>query len=96
MVYYPKEDYKLLYYERSNTKNKMYDAVLQSRTTGKKYRVPFGDSRYQNYRDKTGLDLYPQLIHGDKKRRILYRARHKKDIKEGFYSPGWFSYFQLW
>ena len=96
MVYYSKKLYKLLGYRKSKTKHKMYDAVLQNKTTNKTYTVPFGSSKYENYGDKTGLDLYPQLLHGDKKRRKLYRARHQKDLKDGYYSPGYFSYFVLW
>lgn len=96
MTYYNKIDYKLWGYKKSNTKNKMYDAILINKKTGKTVNIPFGDKRYENYRDMTGLDLYPQLIHNDKERRRLYRLRHQKDIKKGFYSPGWFSYFILW
>ena len=93
-MFYSKNEYKLIKYEKSKTKNKKYDAILQK--NNKTYRVPFGDNRYENYHDKTGLSLYPKLLHGDKKRRILYRARHHKDIKEGYYSPGWFSFYILW
>lgn len=96
MVYYKKTDYKLLGYRKSKRKNAKYDAVLQNKKTKKTYKVPFGDNRYENYRDLTGLNFYPHLLHGDKKRRKLYRARHKKDIKAGYYSPGYFSYFVLW
>jgi hypothetical protein len=94
MVYYSKKLYRLLGYRRSKTKNKMYDAILQGKS--KTYIVPFGDNRYENYQDLTGLNLYPELIHGDKKRRKLYRARHKKDLKANHYSPGYFSYNVLW
>ena len=96
MVYYKKTDYKLLGYRKSKTKHKKYDAILENKTTKTIHTVPFGDKKYSNYRDLTGLNLYPNLLHGDKKRRILYRARHKKDLKEGYYSPGYFSYFILW
>lgn len=96
MVYYKKTDYKLLGYTKSKTKHKKYDAILQNKTTKKTYKVPFGSTLYENYRDLTGLNLYPNLLHGDKKRRTLYRARHKKDLKEGYYSPGYFSYYVLW
>ena len=96
MVYYKKTDYKLVGYTKSKTKRKKYDAVLQRKTDKKIIRVPFGSIEYENYRDLTRLNLYPHLLHGDKKRRILYRARHKKDLKAGYYSPGFFSYFILW
>ena len=93
MVYYKKKDYKLLGYRKSKTKNKKYDALLK----GKKDKiviVPFGDSRYSNYHDLTGLNLYTTT--GDKEKRKLYKARHKKDLKEGYYSAGFFSYNILW
>lgn len=96
MTYYNKKDYKLIGYKKSNTKNKMYDAILENNKTKKIVRVPFGDIRYENYRDLTSLNLYPQLIHNNKERRRLYRLRHKKDLKDGYYSPGWFSYYILW
>ena len=54
MVYYSKKLYKLLEYRRSKTKNKMYDAILQGKS--KTYIVPFGDKRYENYQDLTGLN----------------------------------------
>jgi len=95
-MYYSKKDYKLLGYRRSKTKNKKYDAILENNNTGKLKYVPFGDKRYENYHDLTGLDLYPKLLHGDKNRRRLYRARHKKDLKTGYYSPGFFSYYITW
>ena len=93
-MYYKKTDYKILGYRKSKTKHTMYDAILQGKS--KTYIVPFGDNRYENYQDLTGLNLYPELIHGDKKRRKLYRARHKKDLKANHYSPGYFSYNVLW
>jgi hypothetical protein len=95
MTYYSKKDYKLCGYQKSNTKNKMYDALLMNKQTGKIIKVPFG-SMMENYHDKTGLNLYPHLIHGDKERRRLYRLRAKHNLKTGFYSPSWFSYYILW
>ena len=95
-MYYSKQDYKLVGYQKSVTKNKMYDAILQNKQTKKYHRVPFGDSRYDNYQDNTGLNLYPKLIHSDPKRRSNYKSRHKKDIREGFFSPGYFAMTVLW
>jgi hypothetical protein len=96
MTYYKKTEYKLLGYRKSKRKYKKYDAILENKTTKKLKYVPFGDNRYENYRDLTGLDLYPHLLHSDNNRRRLYRARHNKDLKKGYYSPGFFSYFVLW
>tara|TARA_R110000782_G_scaffold175932_1_gene267049 strand:- start:1448 stop:1738 length:291 start_codon:yes stop_codon:yes gene_type:complete len=96
MVYYKKKQYELLGFQKSNRKGKMYDAIIQNILTKKSINVPFGSVSYQNYQDKTGLNLYPELIHGDKKRKILYKARHKHNVRSGYFSPGYFSYKYLW
>jgi len=54
--------------------------------------VPFGDTRYESYQDKTGLALYK--THNDKERRQQYRARFKSAGEK--YSPNWFSWHILW
>ena len=95
MTYYSKEEYKLIKYEKSKVKGKQYAAILENNKTKKKVRVNFG-SMMENYRDLTGLNLYPHLIHGDLKRRKSFRARMKGFIKEGYYSPSFFSYHILW
>ena len=95
MTYYKKTDYKLLRFEKSKSKGKMYSAILENKKSKKKIRVNFG-SMMENYQDKTGLNLYPHLVHGNKERRILYRARHKVYLKDGYYSPSFFSWFYLW
>jgi hypothetical protein len=94
MTYYKKTDYKLLGYRKSTRKNAKYDAVLQNKTTKKLKYVPFGAIGYSHFRDLTGLNLYP--THNDPKRRKLYRARARGLVKEGYYSPGFFSLTQLW
>ena len=73
----------------------MYDAILLD-NSGKFIIVPFGDKRYENYQDKTKLNLYPHLIHGDKERRKRYRSRHKVYLKKGYFSPSYFSFHYLW
>jgi len=95
MVYYDMKTHRLLGFEKSQTKNKMYDAVLMSNDE-KLFYIPFGDKRFENYQDKTKLNLYPHLIHGDEKRRRRYRLRHRVYLKKGFYSPSYFSYYHLW
>jgi hypothetical protein len=94
MVYYSNRTHKLLGYRRSSKNGKKYDAILERRKDKKIIYVPFGASAYSNYQDKTGLNLYK--THGNEKRRTSYRARHKKDLKSGFYSAGFFSYYILW
>ena len=96
MTYYKKTEYKLLGFEKSKAKGKMYVATIENKKTKRKIRVHFGSSSHSNYQDKTGLNLYPHLIHGDKERRRLYRARHKVYLKDGYYSPSFFSWSYLW
>ena len=74
--------------------NKKYTALLKEKKTGKIKKISFGDKRYQQYEDKV-LKKYSHLNHYDKKRRDLYRSRHKKD-KLNEYSSGFFSYYFLW
>lgn len=88
-------EYKLSRFEVSNTKNKKYDAILKHKTTGKEKRIPFGDKRYEHYKDSTPLKIYKKLDHGDKIRREQYRARHKGEENNKF-SSGWFSWYYLW
>jgi hypothetical protein len=91
---YPVSDYDLIEFEKSRTKNKKYDAILKSKQTGRLHRVPFGDSRYESYQDKTKLNLYP--VHRDKLRRNLYRKRAITHVRKGIYSPAHFSFHYLW
>ena len=75
MTYFLKSEYKLLGYRKSKRPKKKYDAILQNKTTKRLKHIPFGDNRYQNYHDRTGLNSYPNLIHGDPNRRRLYKLR---------------------
>jgi|APFre7841882793_1041355.scaffolds.fasta_scaffold97385_2 hypothetical protein len=95
-MYYPTSEYKLTGFVKSNTENKKYDAVLKNKKTGKLTHVPFGDSRYEQYKDSTGLGAYTSKDHGDPNRRKLYKMRHQKDLKPNNYSAGYFSYYYLW
>lgn len=88
--------YDFINFEKSHRKNKMYNAILENKKTKRIVKVPFGDDKMQNFRDITGLNLYPHLIHGDTKRRKAFRARHKGYLKKGFFSPSLFSYYFLW
>ena len=95
-TYYPMTDYDLIGFEKSTRAGKMYAAVIEHNKTNKQVRIHFGDSTMENYQDNTGLDAYPNLIHGDKKRRRNYVSRHSGFIKHGYYSPGYFSMEYLW
>ena len=89
------KNHKFLGFKKSETKNKMYDAILLD-NIGNLIKVPFGDKRFENYQDKTKMNLYPHLIHGDKERRKRYQSRHKVFFKKGYYSPSYFSFYYLW
>ena len=96
MVYLDKKIYKFVRFEKSKTKNKKYDAVLQNKKSKREKRLPFGDVRYQQFKDQTGLGLYSHLDHNDQIRRRYYISRHTNFIKDGYYSPGHFSLYFLW
>lgn len=93
---YPVVDYNFIKFEKSNTNNKKYDAIIQNKITKQKYIVPFGDTRYEQYIDSTGLNLYKNLNHYDKARRTNYKIRHRKTFNKNYYSPAYFSWIYLW
>jgi hypothetical protein len=94
--YYSMDDYTFIGFGKSDRRGKMYIANIQNNKDNKIVKIHFGDSKYENFSDKTGLDAYPNLIHGDKKRKKRYIARHAGFIKEGNFSPGYFSMKYLW
>lgn len=94
MAYYKMSEYELKGYRKSTYSKKKYDAVLKNKKTGRVTHIPFGAIGYSHFRDLTGLNLYK--THNDPVRRKSYRARHKSFLKEGYYSPSWFSYNILW
>ena len=95
-TYYSMADYDLIGFEKSTRPGKMYAAIIEHNKNKKRVKIHFGDSKMQNYTDKTGLDAYPNLIHGDKKRRDRYISRHSGFIRKGYYSPGYYSMEYLW
>lgn len=88
------EQYTFLRFEVGSG-NKKYNAVLKNKGTGKEVRVSFGDRRYQQYKDQTGLGKYSNLNHLDTNRRQRYRTRHAGEQNRK-YSSGWFSWHYLW
>jgi hypothetical protein len=90
------DNYKFMRFEKSHLKNKKYNAILKNTKYTNKYKtVPFGDPKYSQYKDRTGLGLYSHKDHNDKLRRLKYRLRHGNNIKNKF-SSAYFSYFFLW
>ena len=89
------DQFRLLRFERSRTKNKKYDAIIEDKKTKRTQRVPFGQIGYAQYKDTTGLKLYSRLDHGDEERRKNYLARHEK-TRHKKWSSSWFSWQFLW
>lgn len=94
MIYSPSE-YSFVRFEKSRTQHKKYDAILKNKKTKQEKRIPFGDSRYEQYEDKTPLKLYSSKNHKDSKRRAAYRQRHAGE-GEAKYSAGYFAWYYLW
>ena len=88
------EEYELLRFEVSEQKNKKYNAILRH-NSGRLKKVPFGDKRYEQFRDSTGLGIYSNLDHGDRKRQINYLKRHEK-TRHNKFSSSYFSANYLW
>jgi hypothetical protein len=95
-MYYNKKEYKFIGFQASKANHKKYAAIIQHKSTMRKRIINFGDNRYQQYKDITGLGLYSSKDHLDTKRRDSYKTRHQKDIKDGFFSAGYFSMKYLW
>lgn len=74
-------------FKKSKRKNKKYDVYKNG-----KYLLSFGDSRYQQYKDKIGL--YSKMDHNDIKRKNLYYKRHGKTATKD--TAKWFSHKYLW
>lgn len=79
----------------STRKHKKYMAVFPKNYL-RKPTVHFGDRRYAQFRDATGLRLYAHLDHGDADRRRRYYARHGERRTARKYSAKWFAHKYLW
>lgn len=55
---------------------KKYTAYVQNKKTKKIRRIHFGDNRYQQYKDRTPLQLYKSKNHNTRKRMENYFSRH--------------------
>jgi len=75
---------------KSSAKNKKYSVYVMK--DGKRKLIHFGDSRYNQFRDKLGH--YSHLDHNDSKRKKAYYARHGQtsDITSAKY----YSHRYLW
>ena len=70
---------------QDGTSNKRYRAIFYDTKMKKVKTIQFGDKRYDNF-----------TIHGDKKRRDLYRKRHHKDKIDEPMTAGSLSWYLLW
>ena len=87
-------NYKLIKITPSKRKYKKYQALLRNVRTGRTKTVHFGDSRYQQYKDSTGIGKYSHKDHLDLARRRRYYQRHGRKAPK--WSPKWFSHKYLW
>lgn len=96
MTFLPFNENVLIGFTKSNRKNKKYMATVRNIYTGEINTMHFGDLRYQQFKDTTGLGLYSHLNHLDKKRQYSYIKRHVGNILPYHFSPGYFSLRYLW
>jgi hypothetical protein len=87
---------------------KKYTAYIKDKKTKKTRKLHFGDCRYQQYKDRTSLQLYKHKNHNTRKRMQNYYSRHsgmkhrgsaiKKEKAEskGYYTPKILSHIYLW
>ena len=88
--------------------NKKYTAHIKHKQTHKMRRLSFGDKNYQQFKDRTPLQLYKHLNHGDRRRMKNYYSRHsgvktrkagitkEKKKSKGCYTPKLLSHIYLW
>jgi hypothetical protein len=95
---FPMSEYKFVRFQKSKAKNKKYSAIIKKKDgdNPREYILNFGDKRYQQFEDTTGLKLYSSLNHFDNKRKDNYHSRHSKNVKQGIFSPTYFSMEFLW
>ena len=87
---------------------KKYTAYIKNIKFGTVRKIHFGDSRYQQYRDRTPLGLYTKKNHGTRKRMQNYYSRHsgtksrklaikkEKSKSKGLYNAKILSHEYLW
>lgn len=87
---------------------KKYTARVKNKKTSKIRKIHFGDRRYQQYKDRTSLQLYQNKNHNTRKRMRNYYSRHSgttnrgeaisKEIanSNGYYTPKILSHKYLW
>lgn len=74
--------------EKSNRKNKKYMVLTKNGV------IHFGDSRYQQFKDRIGD--FKHLDHNDEKRKLLYYKRHGDKDTTNKESAKYWSHKILW
>ena len=79
---------------RSNRQGKKLMAKYTNKETGKQNTIHFGDSKMEQYKDKTGI--WSHKDHNDPERRKRYIDRHKANENWSKPSAGLLSRYILW
>lgn len=99
---------RILSFKKSPIKNKKYRALIQNIKTKKTRNIDFGGLGYEQYKDRTGVGLYTNVNHGNRKRMRNYFNRHsgtpnrkeaiEKERKksDGYYNAKILSHEYLW
>jgi hypothetical protein len=98
---------KILRFERGPP-GKKYTAIIQDKQTKKIRKLHFGASDYEQFKDRTPLQLYAHKNHNTRKRMQNYFNRHsgtkkrgqaialEKKRSKGYYTPKILSHLYLW
>ncbi len=66
----PRQKEKIVYMVKSSKPSKKYMVGVVDLTTGALRVIHFGDSNYEQYKDRTRLELYKDKNHYDKNRQM--------------------------
>ena len=100
---------KIIGFDKSSNPSKKYMAYINDLITKKNRVIHFGASNYEQYKDRTPLQLYAYKNHSDKNRQMNYYSRHSNGIKNrknaisyekeksnGYYNAKILSHVYLW
>jgi hypothetical protein len=90
MSYLIMDDYELIGFIESKIIDKKYTAILKNKFNNKIKKIHFGNLSY-HFRDRTGLNIYSFLDSNDLYLQDIWRAKNLHRIKDGFFSPTYFS-----
>jgi hypothetical protein len=99
---------KIISFDKSPIHGKKYRATIKNIDSGKLRTIDFGASDYEQYKDRTPLQLYANKNHGSRKRMRNYFNRHsgtpirenaiekEKQKSNGYYNAKILSHEYLW